>query len=637
METVFLKVLNMAIAAGWMILGVLLLRIVLKKAPKAIGCTLWALVGIRLLCPVSFESVLSLIPSAETLPGEILLAAEPAVESGFEVLDNVVNPAIADSFRPNVGDSVNPLQVFTYVASLLWAVGVAVMLLYALFSCLRLRRRVRTAMKLEGNLWICDTVESPFIFGILLPRIYLPSDLEEAQLACITAHEKAHLKRRDHWWKPLGYLLLSVYWFQPLCWIAFLSLCRDIELACDERVVREMDSEERKMYAEALLQCSTHRHMTAACPLAFGEVGVKERVKGVLYYKKPSFWIAAAAIAACGAAAVCFLTNPVEERGNDVLGAGYSVSEVLYDAPWYDAAYTPDTAPEYVFTPDGWLMMRSSNGVMGNSNVWTRVGVFHETEKDESRIQDLHDPEGRLLALLETVEQIWRVDGEGEQGYFYLVMQTGDGAILLATGLQTDGTEHIRWIWKMEKHSGQGDTDYLAALIASMYPRKQIEIFAFYESDSMPDYLLAGFQDDRNRRGFAVFRRDGRKDFSWKIKGFSMTEDVAMCSVTLGEDWGLDHSVTLIFSNNRSLSHVTVRAGGEEQSAGSGGSGDNVMLVFEWSRLLSGEEAAEIEVHYYNVKQVDRINFPVVYWDSIKGVACMEPFHVYLAVNTISS
>ena len=189
----------------------------------------------------------------------------------------------------------------------------------------------------------------------------------------------------------------------------------------------------------------------------------------------------------------------------------------------------------------------------------------------------------------------------------------------------------------MEKHSGQGDTDYLAALIASMYPRKQIEIFAFYESDSMPDYLLAGFQDDRNRRGFAVFRRDGRKDFSWKIKGFSMTEDVSMCSVTLGEDWGLDHSVTLIFSNNRSLSHVTVRAGGEEQSAGSGGSGDNVMLVFEWSRLLSGEEAAEIEVHYYNVKQVDRINFPVVYWDSIKGVACMEPFHVYLAVNTISS
>lgn len=603
METIFLKILNMGIAAGWMILGILVLRLLLKKAPKAICCVLWALVGIRLICPFSFESVLSLIPSAETLPQESLLASEPAVESGFEVLDNVVNPSFADSFRPNVGDSVNPLQVITFAASVLWAAGMAVMLLYALFSCFRLHRQVETAMRLEGNLWICDTVDSPFIFGILFPRIYLPSDLEETQLACITAHERAHLKRHDHWWKPLGYLLLSVYWFQPLCWIAYFFLCRDIELACDERVVKEMGSEERKRYAEVLLGCSISRHIGAACPLAFGEVGVKERIKVVLHYKKPAFWIAGLAIVACAAVALCFLTNPVEKTGEgaeDIYGAGYSVTEVLYDAPWYDAAYTPDSAPEYVFTPDGWLMQRSSNGVMGNSNVWTSVGVFHEIQKDGSWKENIFDPDGRVRKVLETVEQIWRIDGVGEPGYFYLVMRTGDGEVFLATGLKTDGQEHLRWIWKMGRHSTQGDTDYLAALIASMYPQKQIQIFAIYESDRMPDQLLTGFLDDRNRRGYAMFRRDDRADSQWKIRGFATVEDESMCSVTLGEDWGLDHSVTLIFSNNRSLARVTVRAGEDEQSMGITGSGDNAMLVFEWSRLLSPEEAAQIEVHYYN-------------------------------------
>lgn len=319
METIFLKVLNMGIAAGWMILGVLFLRILLKRAPRAICCVLWAMVGIRLLCPVSLESVLSLIPSAETLPPEMLLTAQPAIESGFVVLDNAISPSLTDSLRPGVGDSVNPLQVIAFAASLVWMAGGAVMLLYALFSCLGLYRRVRAAMRLEGNLWICDAVESPFIYGILFPRIYLPSDLEEAQLACIIAHEKAHLKRRDHWWKPLGYLLLSVYWFQPLCWIAYFYLCRDIELACDERVVKGMGNEEKRRYAETLLGCSTDRHRITACPLAFGEVGVKERVKGVLYYKKPASWIGAVALAACVAVAVCFLTNPAEDRkGRDI-------------------------------------------------------------------------------------------------------------------------------------------------------------------------------------------------------------------------------------------------------------------------------------------------------------------------------
>ena len=314
MENIFLKLLNMSIAAGWLILAVIVLRIVLKKAPKYIRCILWGLVGIRLIFPFSIESVLSLIPSKETLPQETLFSKEPTIHSGVEVVDQVVNPVFTQSFAPaSPVQSVNPLQVWTYLASYIWIVGVLVMLAYVGFSYWRLRRRLDEAVLLRDHIWQCDRIDTPFILGIFRPRIYLPSDMSKTDIEFVIAHEQAHLKRRDHWWKPLGYILLSVYWFQPLCRIAYILLCRDIELACDEKVVKAMSGEDKKAYSYALLACSVPRKMISACPLAFGEVGVKERVKSVLNYRKPAFWISAAAAVVCMAVAVCFLTNPVEE------------------------------------------------------------------------------------------------------------------------------------------------------------------------------------------------------------------------------------------------------------------------------------------------------------------------------------
>ncbi len=316
MSAVFLKILNMAIAAGWLILAVLVLRLLLRKAPKWIICLLWAVAAVRLICPFSFESILSLIPNSETVPENIGLMPQPAVDTGIPAINEAVNPVITDSFAPDpqMVTSVNPLQAAVGIASFVWVIGIAAMLLYALISYLKLKKTVAAAVPAGEGVMACDELRSPFILGLIKPVIYVPSSMDGQTLEYVLDHEKAHLKRRDHLWKPLGFLLLAVYWFNPLCWIAYILLCRDIEAACDEKVIRFMDRDAVAAYSQALLDCSFPRRRIAACPLAFGEVGVKERVKSVLNYKKPAFWIILLAVIACIAVAVCFLTNPKKEE-----------------------------------------------------------------------------------------------------------------------------------------------------------------------------------------------------------------------------------------------------------------------------------------------------------------------------------
>ena len=314
MSDLFLNILNMSIAASWLILAVVLLRFVLKKAPKWIAVLLWGIVALRLAVPFSFESALSLIPSAETFNAHNIQYETPAISSGIPAVNNAVNPVLGETFAPNPAGSVNPLYVWTFIVSVIWFIGIAAMLLYAVISYVRVRRSVAERIPYEGNIFLCDHVKSPFILGLVRPKIYLPSSMDEAAMGPVIAHEKAHLARRDHWWKPLGFLILTVHWFNPLCWIAYVLLCRDIELACDEKVIRQMDLDGKKQYSAALLECSTGRRLVTVCPLAFGEVGVKERVKNVLNYKKPAFWLIVVAVVACGVVAVIFATNPVKKQ-----------------------------------------------------------------------------------------------------------------------------------------------------------------------------------------------------------------------------------------------------------------------------------------------------------------------------------
>ena len=313
MNELFLKIINMSISASWLVLAVLILRFVLKKAPKWINVLLWGIVAIRLICPFSFESTLSIIPSAETIPLNICMDTTPTINSGISAINNAVNPIISQSNTPMAGASVNPLQIIIGIYEYIWIFGMIALALYTAISYWRLRRKVDTAVRYKDNIFQSENVSFPFVLGIIKTRIYLPFKMNGQYLEHVVAHEQAHICRKDHWWKPLGFLLLMIHWFNPLMWLAYVLLCRDIELACDEKVIKELGNEQRGDYTQALVACSVNRRMIAACPLAFGEVSVKERVKSVMNYKKPAFWVIIISVIVCVGVAVCFLTNPKQD------------------------------------------------------------------------------------------------------------------------------------------------------------------------------------------------------------------------------------------------------------------------------------------------------------------------------------
>lgn len=328
MDDVFLKLVNLSISASWLILAVLVLRVVLKKAPKWVMPLLWGVVALRLVCLFSIESALSLIPSAETIPSEIVTETREPVLYEQATLDIVTNPTLPSAAEVPVGVSRQQAQVDFNIYSVLWLAGMAALLVHALVSAGKLKRKLATAILLRDNIYESKFVDSPFVFGVVKPNIYLPMHMDEGTAAYVIAHERAHLARRDHWWKVLGYLVLALHWFNPLVWVAYILFCRDIELACDEKVVKGLDGAARADYSQALLSCAAPKRAVAACPLAFGEGNIKTRVKSALHYKKPAFWVAAAAVLAVVIVAVCFLTNPRSERGSLVWAQKLNAADV---------------------------------------------------------------------------------------------------------------------------------------------------------------------------------------------------------------------------------------------------------------------------------------------------------------------
>ena len=328
MEDLFIKILNMSITASYFVVALIILRAVFRKIPKWISCALWGLVGLRLILPFSFESILSLIPSSQPIPPDIAMSKNPQISSGVPVFNSVVNPIISETFTPDPSYSVNPLQVVSFIASVLWITGIAAMLIYAVISFILIKRKTRESIKTNDGTYICDTIGSPFILGIIKPKIYIPSQVSDSDRNQIIAHEKAHIKRLDHLWKPLGFLLLSVYWFNPLMWLAYIFLCRDIEAACDEKVLKNGGTDIKKSYSEALLNCSAPKRLVTACPLAFGETGVKQRIKNVLSYKKPTLWIIIFALIVSIILSVCFMTNPEGMKIDDIPGYEHIFKDV---------------------------------------------------------------------------------------------------------------------------------------------------------------------------------------------------------------------------------------------------------------------------------------------------------------------
>ena len=325
MSAMFLKILNLTWSASWLILAVLIIRTVLKKAPAWVSCLLWGLVAIRLICPISVESSLSLLPSAKIVPETMDIQTK--IDTDITFINDEVNPASV-TYASADKTGVNTLQTVISAAGFIWIAGMAVMLLYAFISYISIRRKVKVSVKIRENILACDEVKTPFILGLIRPLIYVPSELGGERLELVCAHEKAHISRYDHWWKPLGFVLLSIYWFNPLCWIAYILLCRDIEAACDEKVIRDKDREYMAAYSQALLDLSISGKMITACPLAFGETDVKSRIKGILTYKKPAFWMILIALIACAVVAVCFLTDP-KKAETDVQAEGINEAEEI--------------------------------------------------------------------------------------------------------------------------------------------------------------------------------------------------------------------------------------------------------------------------------------------------------------------
>lgn len=356
LTALFLRLLNMSLVASWVIFGVLLLRLVLKKAPRWLSLGLWLMVAVRLLLPFGVESRFSLIPSPEPLPQSFIHPWEagpltpegvnpvPQVQSGIPAVDNAVNGSLAESLAPTPGASVDPVQVWMTLGSWVWLLGAAVLAGYGLFSYIHLHRRLRTAVRLEGRIYQSEFIPGPFLLGLLRPRIYLPYDLGKDALPYVLSHEKAHLRRLDNWWKALGYGILCLHWFNPLVWLCYSLLSRDIELACDETVIRELPRERRAAYAEALLACSQGKMHLRACPLAFGEGDIKTRLKAVMSYQKPRLYLTLGAVLLCILGAVLLLTNPVqkEEKKPPVLALRESAAYTLEEVRSGDFVLTED-------------------------------------------------------------------------------------------------------------------------------------------------------------------------------------------------------------------------------------------------------------------------------------------------------
>ncbi len=423
MAGIFLKIVNMSISACWIVLAILLLRLVLKKAPKWINCVLWGIAGLRLVMPFSFESVFSLIPSAETIT-KAPDSPRPQIDSGVSVIDNQINGYLQGNYFEGVTRPMGNFVDVNTILAIVWLVGIAALLIYTLVSFLSLKSKIGTAVLLRDNIYQSETVVSPFVLGIIKPKIYLPFNMNGQNMDHVIAHEKAHIRRKDYLWKPLGFLILTLHWFNPMVWLGYILLCRDIELACDEKVVKELNNEQRADYSEALLACSVNRRMIAACPLAFGEVGVKDRIKSVLNYKKPAFWIIVVAIIVSIIVAVCFLTNPLN---SSVYNSRYETGKCLYS--YVVSADKETKSNELVFdiTSDGKVYKTFGDGTT------EELGVLKESDYTAGDLETAMKNQDEKLSI-GSIRNAYELSDyiflQKSNGTVYLVQFFSDGRIM---------------------------------------------------------------------------------------------------------------------------------------------------------------------------------------------------------------
>lgn len=420
----FFWVLNTSISASFLVAAILLLRLILKKAPKAIIVALWGMVAIRLICPFSLESALSLIPSEETIPTEQFQTVETRNDDyNLHIVSNPIYPEKIEYKMPGTVENNAIDSIFAYFG---WLGGIGIMLIYSAVSYIIVKRKVKISAPYKDNILLCDSIKTPFILGVFKPKIYLPSDIPDEEKEYVLAHEKAHLIRRDHWWKPLGFVLLSLHWFNPLMWVAYILLCRDIEFACDEKVIKSLGEEGKKPYSEALLNCSVPRKMIAACPVAFGETGVKDRIKSVLNYKKPAFWVIIVAIAASVILAVCFLTNPVDN--STIFNAKYETGKCLYSFVITKEKETARNTHSFAINASGGVYKDYGDGE------GEYIGELRESSFTVKEMNDLLNSQDEKSIYIGRTSEIYEIknnnDDENRTDYVFIKKKNGDVVLI---------------------------------------------------------------------------------------------------------------------------------------------------------------------------------------------------------------
>ncbi|WP_035213457.1 M56 family metallopeptidase [Desulfitobacterium hafniense] len=442
-EELFLKVLNMSITGSAVILCVVLMRFLLRKAPKVFSYALWSVVLFRLVCPFSFESALSLLPvNPEPIPERIVYAAVPQIQTGIGAVDRIVSSSLPGA-TPYA--SVNPLQIWIFLGSLLWIMGIAALLIYSIFSLMGLKRRLRTAVHDQDNIYLCADIDTPFVMGVIHPRIYLPASLSGTEKEYILLHEQTHIHRFDHVVKILSFFVLCIHWFNPLVWAAFFLSGRDMEMSCDEAVIRRLGHEVKKDYSSSLLSLATGRRIVGGTPLAFGEGDTRGRIMNVLNYKKPAFRVLLIAFLAVLILGMGLMANP--KAGENFTAAVYRVDEILYSASQYSFAYTTDSAPQYNISSDYVLFRKEVS-----EQDWVMLGSLYKYPLSRQERYGLFESlNNKAHDNLDEVKTIYRADLKDENQTFILVMEQKNGHVLLAHGYDHPGNPRVRWLFHLDK------------------------------------------------------------------------------------------------------------------------------------------------------------------------------------------
>ena len=634
LDTIFLQIFDMTKVASLVILIVLLVRLCLKRAPKVISYALWAVVLFRLLCPVSIEAPISLIPQTEPTIQSYDLLNEPvtplaAIDAAQQAVGDVLNGGIGvqhvyttnyleDGTRRII--STDWSTVWILFTKFVWLGGMAALLIYSTVSLIRLKRKLVGAILLRDNIYLADHIDSPFVMGLIRPKIYLPSSLSEKERDYIILHEQHHIRRGDHVFKLLSFVALCLHCFNPLVWIAFILSGKDTEMSCDEAVLRKLGGDIRADYTASLISLATGRRIIAGTPLAFGEGNTEGRIKNIAKWKKPAVWVIVIVAIVCSVLAVCLITNPMN-RDTMLLGAEYRIAETLYNTG--DNDYTDNDQPSVCITADYglWEWHGDENGK------WRLIGQLEPyalTKKELAKYTAYDEGWRRRYNVGEITDAYILRDDEETASMFFLAFTTKSGDTLLGYGIEdisergqgaSDDTS-LYWLCRLESVFNKDTTtgSFLDRSLATSVGG-DVDIFHTWSNANKPGYIIVGFESDETEyndgtlipspektdMGFAVFYHD-KNESGYRLlqchvyKNAALAENgIFLCPdqavLDLGGKRKPDMTYDVILLNNENIEKATrvwEYTDGKTETESQGYLNGHEMVLYTWENDKPG-------------------------------------------------